>query len=320
MSQFVRSFLHKTYLRPLVGSYAYSTISSPLQHLKNITVYGSGLMGAGISQVAAQKGYAVTMVDLDEKVLDRSINIIKASLHRVAKKQFEDNEIKQKELIDFTLSNIKTSTNSSESSKDADMIIEAIIEDIYQKQQLFGSLDEITPTKTIFVTTTSSLPIKEIAKVTKRVDRFAGLHFFNPVPQMKLVEVVRTGEINDETYETLMEFVKNLDKTPVACKDTPGFIVNRLLVPYLLEAIRLVDRGVADPRDVDMAMKSGAGMPMGPFELCDFIGLDTLKSIVDGWRKSGNIDPHIVAPTKMLDDHVKEGKLGRKTREGFFSY
>lgn len=223
MSQLVRSCLPKgTYLRPLVGSHTYSTIPPSIQSLKNITVYGSGLMGAGIAQVAAQKGYTVTLVDVDENALDRSKNIIKASLQRLAKKQFEDNEAKQKELIEFTLSNIKTSTNSSESAKDADMIMEAIIEDIQKKQQLFSSLDGIAPRRTIFVSNTSSLQIKEIAKMTKRVGQFAGLHFFNPVPQMRLVEVVRTDEINDETYETLMEFVKRLDKTPIACKDTPG--------------------------------------------------------------------------------------------------
>ncbi|CAG8459429.1 14898_t:CDS:2 [Acaulospora colombiana] len=277
-------------------------------------------MGAGIVQVAAQKGYAVTMVDLDESSLERGKGIINSSLKRVAKKQFKDDEQKQSEFIKSTLSSIKTSTDLSKSAESADLIVEAIVENLQKKQKLFSSLDKIAPKDSIFASNTSSLPIIEIAKATDRTDKFAGLHFFNPVPQMKLVEVVKTESTSDETHHALMEFSKKLDKTPVTCKDTPGFIVNRLLVPYLLEAIRLVERGVATPGDVDTAMKLGAGMPMGPFELSDFVGLDTLKSIADGWREGGQVDSNLVVKIKTLDDLVRAGNLGRKTGKGFFSY
>ncbi|CAG8565770.1 5563_t:CDS:2 [Acaulospora morrowiae] len=326
MFQFVLSafrtstrILPKSFHGHKLNSRAFST-SSFAQDIQKITVYGSGLMGAGIVQVAAQKGYAVTMVDLDEGSLERGKGIISSSLKRVAKKQFKDDEQKQKEFIEFTFSNIKTNTDSGEGAKDADLIIEAIVENIETKQKLFGFLDKIAPKDAIFASNTSSLPITELAKATDRADRFAGLHFFNPVPQMKLVEVVKSEKTSDETHHALMEFSKKLDKTPVTCKDTPGFIVNRLLVPYLLEAIRLVERGVATSADVDTAMKLGAGMPMGPFELSDFVGLDTLKSIADGWREGGQVDPNLVAKIKTLDDLVSAGNLGRKTGQGFFPY
>ncbi|CAG8672368.1 14955_t:CDS:2 [Dentiscutata erythropus] len=312
--QFSTRYSTKNFLRPLIASNAFST-SSP-RDIQNITVYGSGLMGAGIVQVAAQNGFKVTMVDIEESYIEKGINIIKTSL----KRQFKDDANKQKEAIESTLSNIQTSTDSSKGAENADLIIEAIVENIQKKQDLFRTLDSAAPQSAIFASNTSSLPIVEIAKITKREDKFAGLHFFNPVPRMKLVEVIKTEKTSDETYESLMEVSKKMQKTPVTCKDTPGFIVNRLLVPYLLEAIRLYERGDATCKDIDTAMKLGAGMPMGPFELSDFVGLDTLKSIVDGWRETKKIDDSLVASIKALDYLVKEGKLGRKSGEGFYKY
>ncbi|CAG8477113.1 3-hydroxyacyl-CoA dehydrogenase [Gigaspora rosea] len=312
--QFSTRLSTKNFLRPLIVSNAFST-SSP-RDIQNITVYGSGLMGAGIVQVAAQNGFKVTMVDIEESFIENGINIIKTSL----KRQFKDDANKQKEAIESTLSNIKTSTDPSKSAENADLIIEAIVENIKKKQDLFSKLDSVAPQSAIFTSNTSSLPIIEIAKITKRGDKFAGLHFFNPVPRMKLVEVIKTENTSDETYESLIEVTKKMQKTPVTCKDTPGFIVNRLLVPYLLEAIRLYERGDATFKDIDTAMKLGAGMPMGPFELSDFVGLDTLKSICDGWRDSNKVDTNLVASIKVLDDLVKEGKRGRKSGEGFYKY
>ncbi|CAG8562781.1 13039_t:CDS:2 [Ambispora leptoticha] len=295
--------------------------SAPTQNaINNITVFGSGLMGAGITQVAAQNGYKVTMVDLDEQYLQKGHDIINASLKRVGKKLYIDDEAKQKELIDSTFANITTSTDSSKSVEAADLVVEAIVENLETKQKLFSTLDKAAPGHTIFTSNTSSLPISDIAQATTRPEKFAGLHFFNPVPQMKLVEVVRTDKTSQETFDTLVEITKKLKKEPVACKDTPGFIVNRLLVPYLLEAMRLVERGEANPQDVDTAMKLGAGMPMGPFELGDFVGLDTLKFIVDGWRKGGKIDANLVEPVKILDELVAAGHLGKKSGKGFKSY
>ncbi|CAG8543157.1 2370_t:CDS:2 [Ambispora gerdemannii] len=295
------------------NSNCFST-SAPTQNaINNITVYGSGLMGAGIVQVAAQNGYKVTMVDLDEQYLQKGRDIIHASLVRVGKKLYKDNEAKQKELIESTFANITTSTDSSKSVKASDLVIEAIVENIDKKRKLFSTLDKEAPEHAIFTSNTSSLPISDIAQATARPEKFAGLHFFNPVPQMKLVEVVRTDKTSQDTFDTLTEVTKKMQKAPVACKDTPGFIVNRLLVPYLMEAMRVVERGEATFQDVDTAMKLGAGMPMGPFELSDFVGLDTLKFIVDGWRADGKVDANLVASVKLLDDLVAAGNLGRKT-------
>ncbi|CAG8472780.1 5087_t:CDS:2 [Rhizophagus irregularis] len=277
-------------------------------------------MGAGIVQVAAQNGFKVTMVDIEQAFIEKGKKIIDASLSRIAKKQFKDDENSQKSFIETTWSNIKTETNSEKGAENTDLIIEAIVENLETKQNLFKKLDKISKPNTIFASNTSSLPISEISKITERQDKFAGLHFFNPVPQMKLVEIIKNDQTSEDTYQKLVDVTKRMKKTPVTCKDTPGFIVNRLLVPYLMEAVRLAERGEATTEDIDTAMKLGAGMPMGPFELSDFVGLDTLKSIVDGWRKDGKIDAGLVAPIKKLDDLVKEGKLGRKSGAGFYTY
>ncbi|KAF9349612.1 hypothetical protein BGX26_012114 [Mortierella sp. AD094] len=309
-------------LPKVMTSAAFSTSSSAYApvNVKNITVFGSGLMGAGIVQVAAQNAFNVTMVDLNPEALKKGQDIITSSLKRVAKKQFPEDADKQKEYIDKTFAQIKTSTDSEAASKDADLIIEAIVENLTVKQQLFAMLDKVAPEHALFCSNTSSLPIGEIAKATKRGDRFGGLHFFNPVPQMKLVEVIRTSETSQDSFDSFMDVCTRMKKTPISCKDTPGFVVNRLLVPYMMESIRIVERGEASPQDVDTAMKLGAGFPMGPFELLDFVGLDTTKFIVDGWRKEGKIDANLVAPIKVLDDLVAKGHLGRKSGQGFYSY
>ncbi|CAG8442531.1 17766_t:CDS:2 [Funneliformis caledonium] len=307
-------------LRPLLLSHNFSSTTSNNNAVQNIAVFGSGLMGAGIVQVAAQNGFKVTMVDLNQEFIDRGKEIINASLKRVAKKQHKDDAAAQKSLIESTWSNIETNTDSVKGAEKADLIIEAIVENLQTKQNLFQQLDKVAKPDAIFASNTSSLPISDIAKATRRLDKFAGLHFFNPVPQMKLVEIIKTNQTSEETYNSLNDVIMKMKKAPVICKDTPGFIVNRLLVPYLMEAIRLVERGEASIKDVDTAMKLGAGMPMGPFELCDFVGLDTLKSIVDGWRKDGKIDASLVASAKSLDNLVESGHFGKKSGKGFHSY
>jgi len=214
-------------MRPLTAissSAPFSTSSSAYAPVpvKNITVFGSGLMGAGIVQVAAQNNFNVTMVDLNPEALKKGQDIITSSLKRVAKKQFPEDAQKQTEFIEKTLTRVKTSTDSEEASKDADLIIEAIVENLKTKQQLFAMLDKVAPEHTLFCSNTSSLPIGDIAKATKRLDRFGGLHFFNPVPQMKLVEVIRTDATSQDSFDSLLDVCNRMKKTPVSCKDTPG--------------------------------------------------------------------------------------------------
>ncbi|KAK9766144.1 hypothetical protein K7432_004997 [Basidiobolus ranarum] len=299
----------------------FSTGNVNSQLVKAIGVYGSGLMGAGIAQVAAQNGYSVTLVDVSEDHLAKGKSIISSSLKRIARKKFTD-ENEQKEFVANTMTNIQTSTNSEETASKVDLIVEAIVENLEIKRKLFESLDNVAPKHTIFASNTSSLPIGDIASATKRQDRFGGLHFFNPVPQMKLVEVIRTEHTSDETNQALYEVCKGMKKVPVACKDTPGFIVNRLLVPYLMESVRLAERGEATPEDIDTAMKLGAGYPMGPFELMDYVGLDTMKHIIDGWYTVGQglKGENLVKPSPMLDELVKHKRFGRKSGHGFYSY
>ncbi|KAL2915735.1 hypothetical protein HK105_204681 [Polyrhizophydium stewartii] len=300
---------------------AFST-SSAAAAIKNVTVVGGGLMGAGIVQVAAQSGYKVTMVDVSPDSLDKGRKIISSSLARVAKKKHADDQAAQKAFVDKVFDNIATSTDAAAAAASADLVIEAIVENLATKQKLFAALDTAAPAHTIFASNTSSLPIGDIASATKRGDRFGGLHFFNPVPQMKLVEIIRTKDTSDSTFAALTDFTKALSKSPVSCKDTPGFIVNRLLVPYMLEAVRLVERGEATKEDVDLAMKLGAGYPMGPFELMDYVGLDTVKFITDGWYEGGVglKGEKLVEPSETINELVKNKALGRKSGKGFYDY
>ncbi|KAJ3252506.1 hypothetical protein HK103_001444 [Boothiomyces macroporosus] len=292
--------------------------------IKHITIIGAGLMGSGIVQVAAQAGYKVTMVDTSDKALENGKSIITKSLARVAKKKFNDDKDQSKKFIDSVFANIDTSTDAVKTVQKTDLVIEAIIENLGIKQNLFKQLDAAAPSHTIFCSNTSSLPIGDIASATpaSRQSNFAGLHFFNPVPQMKLVEIISTKNTHKNVFNALEEFTKNIKKVPVSCKDTPGFIVNRLLVPYMMEAIRMVERGDASKEDVDTAMKLGAGYPMGPFELADYVGLDTTKFITDGWYQNGVglKGDKLVAPSKLLNELVENKKLGRKSGAGFYDY
>jgi len=287
--------------------------------IRNVTVVGVGLMGAGITQVAAQNNFSVTVVDQQDEYLQKGMVTIRKSLGRITKKKFPNEPKGAEKFIDDTLSRIVTSTNLKKSVEQADLVVEAITENINIKHTLFGKIDDAAPAHTIFASNTSSLSIAEIAKGTKRPEKFGGIHFFNPVPMMSLVEVIKTPQTTDETYQALFKFVKDLGKSPVACKDTPGFIVNRLLIPYMMEAVRMAERGEASPKDIDTAMKLGAGYPMGPFELIDYVGLDTTKYIIDGWHE---IYPDIPLfnPSEKVNELVEDGKFGKKTGEGFYKY
>lgn len=298
-----------------------SLSSSAVRHaaIKHVTIIGSGQMGAGIAQVAASTGHSVTLVDTSDDILKKAVKGIEGSLKRVVKKKFADKPEAGEEFIQKVLKNVSTSTDAGSVVQGSDLVLEAIVENLKIKQDLFGALDKLAPAHTIFASNTSSLPITDIASSTNRLDRFGGLHFFNPVPMMRLVEVIATSQMSQETFDSLLNFSKVLGKTPVSCKDTPGFIVNRLLVPYMLEAVRLYERGHASKEDIDIAMKLGAGYPMGPFELADYVGLDTTKFIIDGWSAADPTNP-LFAPSEVLNKLVAEGKLGKKTGEGFYKY
>jgi len=297
----------------------FSASSAVQAAIKNVTVIGGGLMGGGVAQVAAQSGCKVTLVDINDDVLKKSKDYIQTSLVRVAKKKFAGDAAGAEKFVGQTMSNLVLVTDADKAVSDSDVVIEAIVEKLDVKQDLFKRLDKIAPKHAIFASNTSSLSISDIASTSERKDKFAGLHFFNPVPVMKLLEVICTPQTSEDTFNRLMEFGKLIGKECVRCKDTPGFIVNRLLVPYMAEAMRLYERGDASCRDIDTAMKLGAGYPMGPFELMDYVGHDTTLFIMEGWSKKFPENPQFQAP-ESIKKLVKEGKLGKKSGEGFYKY
>ncbi|KAM7304632.1 hydroxyacyl-coenzyme A dehydrogenase, mitochondrial [Ixodes scapularis] len=298
---------------------AFSASSAANAAIKHVAVIGGGSMGAGIAQVAAQAGHQVVLVDVSQDLLEKSKGRIEESLKRVSKKKFADDKKAGEEFVRKAVSGISLSISPVEAVKNVDLVVEAIVENLDAKKKLFASLDKAAGPSTIFASNTSSLPISEIASSTSRKDRFGGLHFFNPVPVMKLLEVVRTPETSDDTIAKMQEWGAALGKTTVSCQDTPGFIVNRLLVPTMMEAIRMLERGDATARDIDTSMKLGAGHPMGPFELADYVGLDVTKFIIDGWHERFPDNP-LFNTSPLLDRLVQEGKLGVKTGEGFYKH
>ncbi|XP_074084840.1 hydroxyacyl-coenzyme A dehydrogenase, mitochondrial [Macrotis lagotis] len=315
------AFVTRQFARSMASSSSATGPSASAKKIliKHVTVIGGGLMGAGVSQVAATTGHTVVLVDQSDEILAKSKKGIEESIRRVAKKKFADNPQAGDDLVKKTMANISFSTDAASVVHSTDLVIEAIVENLKLKNELFQRLDKFAAEHTIFASNTSSLQITELANSTTRQDRFGGLHFFNPVPMMKLVEVIKTPMTSQKTFESLTDFSKALGKNPVSCKDSPGFIVNRLLVPYLMEAIRMLERGEASKEDIDTAMKLGAGYPMGPFELLDYVGLDTTKFIVDGWHEMDSKNP-LFQPTQVLNKLVQEKKFGRKTGEGFYKY
>lgn len=287
--------------------------------IKNVTVIGGGLMGSGIAQVAAQAGNNVTVLEVNTDLLKKLDSGIAKNIERVAKKIYKEDAEKAKNFIEQTRSRVKGTTDFKTAVQDSDLVVEAIVENMKVKHELFKNLDSAAPQKTIFTSNTSSLSITEIASVTNRKDRFGGLHFFNPVPMMKLLEVVRTEDTSDETFKAMWDWGIAIGKTCINCKDTPGFVVNRLLVPYLSEAMKMLERGDASAKDIDIAMKLGAGYPMGPFELSDYVGLDTTKHILDGWHEKYPDNPSFKTP-ELLKKLIGEGKFGKKSGEGFYKY
>lgn len=280
--------------------------------IHTVGVVGAGIMGSGIAQVVAQGGYAVVVREAEQRLLDKGRQTIDRGLQRAVDKGRVTVEEKTEVLgrIRWTL--------ALEDLKATDLIIEAITEDLSRKQELFRALDGLCPPSAIFVSNTSSISIISLASVTARADRFAGLHFFNPVPLMKLVEVVRSIRTSEETFQAVSDFAVSLGKEPVAAKDHCGFIVNRLLVPYLLDAIRALEAGVASTVDIDKAMRLGCNHPMGPLELADFVGLDTTYAIANIMFEEYR-EPRY-APPPLLKKMVIAGYHGRKSGRGFYDY
>lgn len=275
-------------------------------------VIGSGTMGYGIAQAAAQKGYEVLLYDIVQDQLDKAKNSIAASLKgRVAKGKISEEE------MDCIIGNITTSTDI-QNLADRDIIIEAIIEKVELKQNVFSDIEDIVSKDTLLATNTSSLPIIEIAQGLKDPSRLVGIHFFNPAPVMKLVEIVRSLVVREDVVERAKQFAASLDKEVILAKDTPGFVVNYLQYPFRLNAIRMLEQGMATKEDIDKAAKLGLGHPMGPFELQDLVGLDITYNAVKAIYEETK-DP-AMAPPILLKRMVEAGLLGRKTGKGFYEY
>ena len=279
--------------------------------IKKVGVLGCGLMGSGIAQVSAMAGFDVTVLEAEQRFLGKGFTNIEKSLAKFSEKGTI------KESAETVRARLKGTVHAKDLA-DCDIVIEAIIENVEAKKVMFAKLDDIVKKSAIFATNTSSISVTEVMTATKRQDRFVGLHFFNPVPLMKLVEVVRTIATDPAVFETAFKFGEKVGKVPVRTSDKTGFIVNRLLVPYLLDAIRAYEEGVGSIADIDMAMKLGCGYPMGPFTLLDFVGLDTTYYIThvmfDEFKERRFASP------ALLKRMVMAGWFGKKSGKGFYDW
>jgi 3-hydroxybutyryl-CoA dehydrogenase len=283
-----------------------------MKKIKKVGVLGCGLMGSGIAEIAARSGYETIVREVTSELVDKGVQKIHGSLGKAVERGKLDAAVR-----DETVSRLRGTVDLADLA-DCDVVVEAIVENLEEKRKTFNALDEAVKEDAFFASNTSSLTITQIAMFTSRPDRFVGLHFFNPVPVMKLVEVVRTILTSDETFDRAFEFARSLGKEPIACRDNSGFVVNRLLVPYLLDAIRALEEGVGSVEDIDKGMQLGCGYPMGPFTLLDFVGLDTTYYIAnimfEEYREKR------FAPPPLLKQMVTAGRLGKKSGRGFYDY
>jgi 3-hydroxybutyryl-CoA dehydrogenase len=280
--------------------------------INKVGVLGAGLMGSGIAEVCAKAGYPTIVREVSDDLVKKGVGRVESSLAKAVERgklAAADRDAARSRL---------TATTRVDELAGCDLVIEAVVENLEAKKELFAELDRICGDSAIFCSNTSSLTITELAAATRRPDRFAGLHFFNPVPVMKLVEVVRTIATSDDTVETLLEFARSLGKEPVLAKDNSGFIVNRLLVPYLLDAVRALEEGVGSREDIDRGMELGCGHPMGPLKLLDFVGLDTTYAIAE--IMFSEYREKRFAPPPLLKRMVLAGRYGRKSGRGFYEY
>ena len=280
--------------------------------MKKISIIGAGTMGNGIAQVFAMNNYHVNLIDLNSNSLKNGVNRITTNLDRMIKRDVIGSDQKT-----ATLGNLSTSTDIN-SAKSSDLVIEAVTENIKVKMKIFSQLDKICSPETILATNTSSISITEIAGSTKREDKVIGMHFMNPVPIMKLVEVIRGRKTSDKTTKTIIELSGTIKKIAIEVNDYPGFIANRILLPMINEAIEALNNGVAKVKNIDSIMKIGMGHPMGPLQLADFIGLDVCLSILEVMHEGFKNSKY--APSALLVNMVKSGKLGVKSGEGFYDY
>lgn len=280
--------------------------------INKVGVLGAGTMGAGIAQICAEAGLGVILVDVDAVVIEKAVKGINKAWQKALEKGKLDEAA-----IAKRAANLAVSTEMAKFA-DCDVVIEAIVENMDVKKKVFSQLDQICKPETILSSNTSALSITEIATATKRADKVVGMHFFNPVPVMKLVEVIPGSEATDESTNAIMELCKTIGKEPVKAKESPGFIVNRLLVPYLNEAAFAYQDGVATAEEIDKAMKLGANMPIGPLALCDMVGIDVLLSVCEYyWREFGDSK---YRPSLALKQKVRAGHLGIKSGRGFYDY
>jgi 3-hydroxybutyryl-CoA dehydrogenase len=282
--------------------------------IKVVGVLGAGTMGNGVAQLAAQAGYQVVMRDIEDRFVENGLKAIEKFLTKSVEKGKMTEDQKK-----GVTSKIKGTTRM-EDLKDVDFVIEAVFEDLELKKSLFKQLDELTRPHAILTSNTSSMSITEIAMATKRPEKVAGMHFFNPAPIMRLVEVIRGYDTNDETIRIVMEMSKKMGKEPIEVKkDTPGFVVNRLMTPHFVEAIRMVEEGIASIEDIDKAVKLGLNYPMGPFELMDLTGVDIAHHVAEYLYKELNKESKWSVPV-LMKSMIRAGKLGRKTGAGWYKY